>query len=209
MQIGSMRRGGALGRLPTALMLCTLLAAGAAPAFTLTPFTGDPSQVTVQLSDTQQGAIEMDVQVSSGYGDIRGVFFDVSDPSLLSGLHVSGADVTNVVFGDVIDLGHGSNLQGGGSPCPCDVGVEIGLPGLRGGSDDYETIRLLVSHDSLHLDPSLFAGQRFGVRLTSVGPDWWDRDGSSKCGGVVPEPSTGLLAGFGLALLAGRRRRRS
>lgn len=208
MRIGSMRGGGALGWLPIALVLCTLLAAGAAPAFTLTPFAGDPSEVTVHLSDTHQGAIEMDVRVTSGFGDIRGIFFNVSDPSLLSGLHVTGPDVTDVTFGNVIDLGHGSNLRGGGSPCPCDVGVEIGLPGLRGGSDDHETIRLLVSHNLLHLDPSLFSGQHFGVRLTSVGSDWWKRDGSSKCGGVVPEPSTGLLAGFGLALLAGRRRRR-
>lgn len=182
-----------------------------ASAFTLTPFTGDDSEVEITLSETAGGGIEMFVAVSSGVADIRGIFFDVADPMLLGSLSITGAHVTDVQFGDVMNLGGGSNLHGGGSPCPCDVGVEIGLPGLRGGNDDFLTTTILISHiDAMQdLDLSLLIGQAIGVRLTSVG-DEKSREGSSKLGGVVvPEPATATLAALGITLLAwGRRRAR-
>ena len=104
--------------------------------------------------------------------------------------------------------GGGSNLQGGGSPCPCDLGIEIGSPGL-GHGDDYQSVTFTLSHASLDLDVSLFQGQSFGVRATSVGDVDGSREGSSKLIGVVPEPSTALLALLGLSGLAsiGRPRR--
>lgn len=194
----------------TGALLAALLAAPAG-AFTLTPFTGDASEASITLGTTSDGDIEMLVEVSSGVGDIRGIFFDLADATLLDSLDVSGLHVTDVQFGGVVDLGRGANLLGGGSPCPCDVGVEIGLPGLRGGSDDFLSTTILISHvdPTVDLDLSLLVGQAIGVRLTSVGPDYTRREGSSKLGGVVvPEPATGLLASLGLAALGWSSRRR-
>ncbi|MAG34068.1 MAG: hypothetical protein CL908_24575 [Deltaproteobacteria bacterium] len=55
------------------------------------------------------------------------------------------------------------------------------------------------------LDVSLFSGQKFGVRVTSVGSADSGRGGSSKLIGVVPEPTTALLTMLGLAGLSLRR----
>ena len=180
-------------------------------SFGLDPFTGDPSGVLVTLDDTAAGAgnIQITVEVSVGVGDIRGVLFDVTDDVPLEGLMVGGANVTDVRLIDVIDLGGGANLQGGGSPCHCDVGVEIGRPGLRGGSDDFSSTTIVLTHEALDLDLSIFDDQAFGVRLMGTGPNEFDREGSSKLGGivVVPEPSTVALLATGLAGLAVRQRR--
>ncbi len=177
-------------------------------SFTLDPFTGDDSEARVTLDDAAAGAgnIQISVEVTTGVADIRGILFDLADDSLLAGLVVSGGDVTDVAFGSVIDLGNGANLRGGGTPCPCDVGVEIGRPGLRGGSDDFQSTTIVLTHETLGLDLSIFDAQQFGLRLTSVGPDEDHRGGSAKLGGVVPEPSTGLLLGLGLLALARRSR---
>lgn len=208
MRIGCMGSGWRLcarRALVGATGLLLVVISGTASAITLTPFTGDDSEVEIDLV-VDDGKILMTATVSSGMADIRGIFFDVADDSLLSGLTISGPDVTDVAFGNVVNLGLGSNLLGGGSPCPCDVGVEIGRPGLRGGGDDFQTTTIVIMHETLDLDLSFLAGQAIGVRLTSVGPDEGSRRGSSKLGGVVPEPSTGALTLVGLSLLAGRRR---
>jgi hypothetical protein len=103
----------------------------------------------------------------------------------------------------VINLGGGSNLNGGGSPCFCDIGIEIGSPGI--GKDDIQSVTFTLSHDSESLDISLFEDQDFGVRATSVGDAGGSRNRSSKLIGVVPEPSTAILMLLGLAGLAGVR----
>lgn len=186
--------------------------AGSAQAATLSfeidEFSGDPASVRITLDDgAGDGSLSLTVSVLDALADIRGVFFDVSDASALPGLQILGGAVTEVAFGDVIELGNGANVRGGNSPCPCDVGVEIGTQGIAG--DDYQSVTLRLVHETLDLDLALFSEQDFAVRLTSVG-DECRRGGSSKLGGtapVVPEPSTGLLAGTGLALLAATRRR--
>jgi len=191
-----------------------VLAHGVAQASTITAsasaFTGDPISVAVTIDDASDpGNLVITLAVESGAttGDLRGFFAQVDDESLLSGLSVSGAQVTGSRFAadSVIDLGQGSNLNGGGSPCPCDLGVEIGAPGL-GGGDDYATVRFVLSHDSRALTTALFSRQLFGVRLTSVGDLDGGRSGSSKLVGVVPEPATGVLVLLGLAGLARARR---
>lgn len=205
MQIGLLAAG------VSAFLALASIANATTLSFGLDPFTGDPSGVLITLDDTAAGTgnIQITVDVSVGVGDIRGILFDLTDDVFLAGLTVSGVDVTDVQFGDVINLGGGANLHGGGSPCPCDVGVEIGLPGLRGGSDDFSSITIVLTHDALDLDLSIFDDQAFGVRLMSTGPDAFDREGSSKLGGivVVPEPSTVALLATGLAGLAVRQRR--
>jgi hypothetical protein len=198
------------GRVEAILCLALLLAgssaSAASTAFTLTPFTfsGDPVELTITLDDEiVAGSVELTATVSSGIGDIRGLFFDLVDDSVLAGLSVTGSDVDegNVLTGSVINLGGGNNLNGGGTPCPCDVGVEIGTPGI--GKDDIQTTVLLISHSSVSLDLSDFADQAFGGRVASTGAK---RKGSSKLVGVVPEPGTALLLAFGVVGLALRPR---
>jgi len=172
----------------------------------LTPFTGDEIGVELTLSDDEDGSILGRLEVLEGVGDLRGVFLDITDTSLLSGLRVTGADVTGFETGSVINLGHGSNLNGGGSPCPCDIGIEFGSSGV--GRDDIAVTEFVLVHASLELDLSLFRDQLAGARVTSVGDGYdSDREGSSKLAGVVPEPSTGVILGLGLAGLGWRRRR--
>lgn len=172
----------------------------------ITPFTGDDVSVRILLEEVG-GDIVFTVSVEDGVGDLRGVFFNVSDDDLLATLQVSGVDVTGFETGAVSDLGEGANLNGGGTPCPCDVGVLLGSPGI--GKDDILETTFTLSDETLDLDLSLFYDQKIGVRVTSVGPDSDFREGSAKLGGVlpVPEPTTAFLVGIGLACLGLRRTR--
>jgi hypothetical protein len=172
---------------------------------TATPFTGNDTEVEIILTEIDDGDIRVDVTVVDGVADLRGVFFNLADDSLLEGLEVNGDDVTDFVVGDVIDLGQGANLHGGGSPCPCDFGVEIGTPGI--GKDAFPTTSFVISHETEDLALADFAEQLLGVRVTGVG-DSNDRGGSAKLSvrlpedpTPVPEPSTALLLVLGLGLL--------
>jgi hypothetical protein len=92
----------------------------------------------------------------------------------------------------------GIDLHGGGSPCPCDLGVKIGRPGRPDAL--ISTTSFVISSAELDLDLSLFAGEGLGVRLAPR---------SSKLGGsflLSPEPGSAALLGVGLALLAVRAR---
>jgi hypothetical protein len=104
---------------------------------------------------------------------------------------------------EVLDGGaiRGVNLHGGGSPCPCDLGVEIGTPG--GSRDFVQSTSFTLSSSYGDLDISLFFDQNVGVRLSPRN--------SSKLGGVlpVPEPSSAALLGLGVIGLALRRKLRS
>jgi hypothetical protein len=174
---------------------------------TASSFTGDPLSVTLTIDDeSDPGNLVITLEVDDGgnTGDLRGFFAQITDESLISGLSVSGSEITSSMFdaNDVVNLGRGSNLNGGGSPCACDFGVEIGDPGI-GRGDDYQSITFVLSHMDEDLTVALFEGQEFGVRVTSVGGDG-NRSGSSKLIGVVPipEPSTSILMFLGLAGLA-------
>jgi len=176
---------------------------------TATTFTGASLSVTVTIDDSSDPGnlvITLEIDEGGNTGDLRGFFANVSDDSLLSGLSVSGPEVTSSIFDEnnVINLGHGSNLNGGGTPCPCDLGVEIGDPGI-GQGDDFQKVTFVLSHLSEDLDLSLFEEQAFGIRATSVGSASGSREGSSKLKGtfpVVPEPSTAILMLFGLTGLS-------
>ena len=179
------------------------------------PFTGTDAEVRIELTE-EGGDIRVTATVTLGLADLRAVYLDIADDALLDGLSADGEWVTDSEFAanGVIDLGQGSNLHGGGSPCPCDIGVELGTPGI--GKDDINSTSFLLHHSSQPLTLSLFADQLVGVRITSTGPDPFSRGGSAKLGGTfpenvpVPEPSPALLIAIGLGALGydTRKRRR-
>lgn len=173
------------------------------------PFTGDPLTVSILIDDERDPGnlvIELAVDGGGNTADLRGLFAHVADESLLTGLSVLGDDVSPLIASadGVINPGRGNNLNGGGSPCPCDLGIEIGSAGI--GRDDIQSVTFTLTHATESLDVSLFDGQLFGVRATSVGASDGPRNGSSKLFGVVPEPTTAVLMMLGLAGLSARRR---
>jgi hypothetical protein len=205
-----LRRSLLAGLLASSLLGVTRADASSIDTIT-TPFTGTDSAVRVELSE-EGGDIRVTATVTLGLADLRAVYLDIADDALLGGMSASGDFVTGSQFlaDGVIDLGHGSNLHGGGTPCPCDIGVELGTPGI--GKDDIPSTSFLL-HASVPLSLSEFANQLVGVRITSTGPDPDSRGGSAKLAGTfpdtvpVPEPTTGLLTAIGLGWLgyAGRR----
>ncbi len=171
----------------------------------LDPFTGD--DVTLELTldaGAEDGTISGRFEVTEGVADLRGLFLNIADTSLLDGLVIEGDEVTGLAFGAVSNMKQGNNVNGGGSPCPCDIGITFGSPGI--GKDDLSVVEFVISHGDVDLDLSLFQDQYVGGRATSVGSDDDDRDGSSKLIGVVPEPGTALLLGTGAVLLGLHRR---
>ena len=62
--------------------------------------------------------------------DLRGIFIDIADESLLEDLSVSGEDVSDSIFkaNNVINLEDGNNLNGGTNKF--DIGFEFGTSGI-------------------------------------------------------------------------------
>ena len=176
------------------------------------PFTGTDTAVRVELTE-EGGDIRVTATVTLGLADLRAVYLDIANDELLGGMSAEGEFVTSYKFSanGVIDLGHGSNVRGGGTPCPCDIGVELGTPGI--GKDDILSTSFLL-HASSPLSLADFAEQLVGVRVTSVGPDPDSRGGSAKLAGKlpdtvpVPEPNPALLIAIGLGALGFESRRR-
>lgn len=138
----------------------------------------------VVITDLGNGSVRFDLQnQGTQVGDLRGLFFDLNDASLLSTLSVSGAAVTKSAFGDdaVINLGNGVNMNGAGT---FDVGVAFGTSGI--GKDDISATSFVLTSSSGALDLGDFAGADFGVRFTSVGDLGGARDDSLKLIGEAP-----------------------
>ncbi|MBR0673769.1 cadherin-like domain-containing protein [Neoroseomonas soli] len=140
------------------------------------------------------GALRFTVSILGTGGltaDLRGLFFQVADESLLQGLRLTegGAAVTEFRSQEdgVIDLGQGANMQGAASAF--DVGVEIGTAGI--GHDDWQTATFVLSHATEALSLDLIAAMDFGVRLTSVGVEGGERSDGLKLVGTAPEASGG------------------
>lgn len=196
-------------------------AQAATTSFIINDFTGADTQVRFTLDDAIAGTGKVQFKVdyvatgSNTLADIRGIFFNIKDDSLLSGLTVSGTDITAKQFGPAGKVGtvgsSSNNLNGGGSTKLFDAGFEIGKEGI-GKGDDFQSTTFTLSHtQGLTLDQ--FYSQDFGVRLMSVGSS---RNDSSKLLGIssvkptlpkkVPEPTTivalGLFAVGALKLTA-------
>lgn len=196
------------------IMSFTLASQAHATIFSTTAsaFAGDPLDVLIEVDDESDPGnlvIRLSIASEDDAGDLRGFFAQVTDETLLSGLSLLDVDsvISNAVFESdgVVRVGGGNNVNGGGSPCPCDLGVEIGSPGV--GRDDYRDVTFTLTHATEALTVDLFQAQTVGVRVTSVGDLGGDRNGSSKLIAVVPEPSTALLMALGFAGLSSIRPR--
>ena len=155
-------------------------------SFDISTVTGDLATARITLTEVEGGDIQVNVKVVDGtIADLRGLFFKISDESLVNGLSVSGEDVTDSQFrvNRVSNLGDGVNMNG--TQTNFDGGVEIGTSGI--GRDDIQSTTLTLSHDSADLTLDLFENQNFGVRLTSVGAN---RNGSSKLVGPSDQLAT-------------------
>lgn len=178
-------------------------ASAASLSFSVNPFTGDPAKVNFTLDDTAAGAgkiqFKVDVDTKVSLADLRGIFFNIKDDSLMKGLVVTGTDgrtlngtnITATAFkaGGVDEVGR-VKLEGGGAsgPSAFDLGFEIGENGLKGGKDDFQSTTFILSHKSAALTLSQFIGESFGVRVTSVGSGS-NRGGSSKLTGIAVNPT--------------------
>ncbi|HEY9881561.1 MAG TPA: PEP-CTERM sorting domain-containing protein [Leptolyngbyaceae cyanobacterium] len=216
--------------LPATLAACGLafgssfLAQAQAATFSLTPFTGSPAKIDISLDELIGGNIGVKVNVdkSVALADLRAVFFNVKNESILPQLTLikpsTGVGTFKFAANSISEIGK-VKFQGepGLNPCTngCDGGIEIGQDGLKGGSDDFQTASWTFTRkDGAPLTLADFEGMTWGVRATSVGPTGSNRGGSSKMSGSVPkgekprdipEP-TGSLALFvvaagGLSLL--------
>lgn len=144
--------------------------------------------VTVLVEELDDGTLRFTTTVDDTGGgeiaDIRGIFFDLADESLIGSLSVAGADVTDSQFAvdGVQDLGNGANLNGsdkfGNDIDPFDGGVEIGTEGAS--PDDIQSTTFILSSSTGDLELADLDLERLGVRLTSVTDDEGGRNESLK-----------------------------
>jgi len=135
--------------------------------------------VQITLTENSDGTITFQVVQLMGagnyLGDLRGLFFDLADESLIGSLSTaSNALVTELQQGDdtVKDLGSGANMQGLlGDSGGYDVGVEFGTAGIGALGDDIRSVTFTLDSASRDLTLSDFASVAFGVRITSIGQD--------------------------------------
>jgi hypothetical protein len=183
--------------LPT-LASTTIVTANASRIF------GDLVTATLTIDDeSQAGDLVITLSLDSGplTGDLRGFYAQIADESLLSGLSISGLDVTQslVEANPVFDFGNGTfvpTIPTACGPTGCDFGLEIGSAGTA--PDNIQTITFVLSHLTEALTVDVLANQIFAVRVNSItSPDGSQGvfTGYSKLVGavVVPEPSTALM----------------
>ncbi|MCH9638251.1 MAG: cadherin-like domain-containing protein [Betaproteobacteria bacterium] len=110
----------------------------------------------------------LDFTVSSLDGDdLRGLFFDFNNTSLLSSLVLTGVNINNSDIEDegVINLKQGVNLQGTG--LLFDIGIAFGTAGS--GTDIIQQTEFTLSSTANVLTLDDIANVEFGVRTTSEG----------------------------------------
>jgi hypothetical protein len=146
-----------------------------------------PGEVSlrVTLTELEDGSVKFDLSNEGDQvGDLRGLFFDFNDPSLLSSLSVSGGDVSESSFANdyVRNLGDGVNMNGVGV---FDAGIAFGTAGIS--YDDIFATSFILSSSSGPLDLEMFENVEFGVRYTSVGDADGAREDSLKLVALSPD----------------------
>ncbi len=142
---------------------------------------GEP-KIVVSLLEQADGSILVTLnQEGNQVGDIRGLFFDVADPSVLGSLSIDGVNVANVALGNgaITTVGGDVNMNGV-KVAPFDVGIAFGTSGIGQGDDIRSTSFVLSSQNGIPLTLDLLANVDFGVRLTSVGTEGGKRTDSLK-----------------------------
>ncbi|HZH09676.1 MAG TPA: calcium-binding protein [Microvirga sp.] len=155
---------------------------------------GEPGAL-VTVAETPEGTLAFNVKVTdviSGasdkvdIADLRGLFFEVTDETLLSSLKVTGTDVTGYVkdANHVMKVDNDVTMNGavGKAAGPFDIGIAFGTQGI--GKDDIrETSFTLSASKPLTLEFVL--QQNFGLRLTSVSENGVGRELSLKLAGQM------------------------
>lgn len=168
---------------------------------------GNTPVVQVTITENLDGTLTFTLTQLAGYvGDLRGLFFDVADESLIGSLTAAGIGLTELQQGNdtITNLGGGANMSGLlGDAGGYDVGVEIGSSGLHT-TDDIRKFTFRLDSTLRDLTLADFSSMSFGARVTSVGLDSnldgsfeTSRSGSSKTGEVtfaVISPTTDSAA---------------
>lgn len=128
---------------------------------------GEPSLIIHAMEQTD-GTILFQLDVTGGgVADIRGLFFNLADDSLVNSLSAEGADLSDQDYGNVSSFKNGNNVKGGGRS-PYDVGMDFGTSGIGKGTVD-STSFVLSSTNGEDLTLDLIANIEFAARLQSVG----------------------------------------
>lgn len=174
----------------------------------LSTFTGSDAKVDYWLTEVDDG-VQFDFQVDTdvNLADLRGIFLNIDDTRLISGLSASASanpfsDVDSSLFYTLdpsddfatdasgtqdFGFGGGNNIKGGGGSAPdYTIGFDIGKGGLKGGKDDFRATSFVLSHSTNALTLANFENLDLAARVMSVGDD---RNGSSKLSGTAPTPA--------------------
>lgn len=160
---------------------------------------GTNPAVWITVTENANGTLAFNVTQEGGViGDLRGLFFDVSDESILGSLKVISTS-TDVRIGDdsIKDLGDGANMNGLlGSDKGYDVGIEVGSAGI-GKGDDIRSYSFSLDSTARDLTLADVANVDFAARLTSVGMIGGTRADSSK---ILEITSQAIDARFDLVI---------
>jgi hypothetical protein len=125
--------------------------------------------VKLKMIEQSDGTIRFELVGLENLIDIRGLFFDVADASLLPKLQVEGADITKFVFLDegVNKVSPAVNMNGTGAQ-PFDVGIAFGTVGV-GRDEIHDTSFVMRATDGSRLTLDSFAHVDFGINLGGRG----------------------------------------
>lgn len=158
---------------------------------TLTFILSGDVNISISVTELEDGSLKFDLLVlddTGSIGDLNALFFDLADDSIADGLTVTGDDVTEykIEADSVTKVDNFTNINGEvvNEYGKFDSGVQFGTSGI--GEDDIRETSFILSHSDLDLTIDDILGQDFAARLTSVGEEGGDRDGSLKLGGEAP-----------------------
>ena len=153
--------------------------------------------VRVTVVQTADGKLRITAALNASptVGDLRGLFFHVTDQSLLGGLSVTGATspvgAVQQSANAVNNLGAGVNLLG--ASAPMDVGISFGTASALG-ADDIRSVTFTLEHATQALSLGFLQQAQFGAVLTSVGTGAAPRVGLVKAIGTSPANSAPVAA---------------